>query len=146
MSQSLENKCEAMIVAILGTSVALSAFPIVHRDNDTDTTERKDRIVVSSQPRQVELPGQNPGAVKAWSVSCSVELMYRTVDATAYDDKITAIEAALNASSPPAAVQALWATYFPFGAQLEQSSDGNAESEGKTRERARTFTWIVMES
>jgi hypothetical protein len=144
MSQSLENKCEAMIVAILAASVDLTGFDIVQRDTDASTIEKKDRIVVSAQPRQVSLPGQNPGAVKAWSVPCSVQLMYRTVDASAYDAKISAIEAALNASSPPASVQATWATYFPTGAQLEQSDDGTAESQEKTRERARNFTWVVM--
>lgn len=142
MSDSLEYKCESVIIAILGASAGLSGFAIKHRDEDT--AANKDRIVVSSSQREVELYGKDLSVVRAWRINCMVELLYVTKDESGYDDKITAIEAALGAAQPPASVQALWASTFTIGAQLEQTSEGEASTDDKTRERRRTYAFIVM--
>lgn len=142
MSASLENNCESVIAAILGASADLLGFSIVHRDEDGPA--EKDRIVVNADPREVELPGQDPGSVVAWRIMCHVEIVYVTRAEATYDTKIAAIEAALNAASPPTAAQGLWLSSFPSGARLEQTNDGEDGTDSNTRSRSRTFRFIVM--
>lgn len=139
---SLESNCEAVIVAILSASADLIGFQIVQKDEDT--AAQKDRIVVSANPREVELPGIEPGTVKAWRVLCSVEIFYVTRAEATYDAAIAAIEAAMNAAEPPVAARALWVSSFPNGGTLEQTSDGADETGGNTRQRSRTFRFIVI--
>lgn len=142
---SLENNCESVIIAILGASADLSSFEKLHEDeDDAPSASKKDRIVVSASPREVELPGKEPGAVTAWRVLCRVEIFYVTRSEAVYDAAIAAIEAAMNASSPPAAAQGVWVSSFPNGATLEQTSDGEMDTSDNTRTRARVFRFIVM--
>ncbi len=146
MSASLEQNCESLIVATLKTNPDLwPNFSIVRADEDTQAN--KNRITVSAQPREVELPGQEPGQVKAWRVLCSVQINYIVNQPeSVYDANIAAIEATLGPVQPPAAVIAFAQTSFPYGCRLEQTSEGTGETSQNTRTRARTFRFILPTS
>jgi hypothetical protein len=142
---SLENNCESVIIAILGASADLANFEKLHQDeDDAPSASQKDRIVVSASPREVELAGKEPGEVKAWRVLCKVELFYVTRSESAYDAAITAIEAAMNAATPPPAALSL-VSNFTNGATIEQAGEaGERETGDNTRNRSRTFRFIVI--
>lgn len=139
---SLENNCESVIIAILGASADLLNYQIVHEDDDDQAD--KDRIVVSASPREIALHGKDQSSVKAWQVDCRVEVFFVTRSESSYDDVIAAVEAALNAATPPAAALGIWVSSFPNGAQLEQINDGEADTSDNTRTRARAFRFIVI--
>jgi hypothetical protein len=142
MSTTLENSAEVVIAAILGANTDLVGFSIVQED--TDAQAAKDRIVLNASPREVELPGKEPGAVVAWRIMVQVTVFFVTRAESSYDAIIAAVEASLNAASPPAAAQSLWVSSFPSGATLEQTSDGTMDTAQNTRSRMRTFRFIVI--
>lgn len=137
---SLEYNLESLLLTILGASADLLNFQLVHKDDDDDAGNN--RIVVSSQPRTVEIPGLNAGQARVWRVPVEVSVYFVIGTAVqVMDGVVLAIEAAVNASQPPAAALADWQTLQTI--TLENDSAGSTDADSNTRTRARAFYFLV---
>lgn len=137
---SLEYNLESLLLTILGASADLTNFQRVHKDQDEDA--EKNRIVVVSQPRSVEIPGLNNGQSRVWRVPVEVSVFFVIGTAVSVmDGVILAIEAAVNASQPPAAALADWQSLGVI--TLENDSAGSTDADSNTRTRARALYFLV---
>ncbi len=140
---ALENNCVAVEIALLSAQSALTAFSIVNYDDD-DQAE-KDRIVVTAQPRQVELYDRTGGDAVIYKTQVDVELILATRSVSALDTYIQAIEQA-NTGTPAAAAVTLAGSLFPDGLDVRQTDDGSREGEGtNARKRTKSFLFIGNE-
>lgn len=141
---ALENNCVAVEIAllngqsILAAAVTSEALQIVNYDSN-DQAE-KDRIVVTAQPRQVELYDRTGGSALIHKTQVDVEIILATRDVTALDTYIQAVEAAHR--QPMYYDEAL----FPDGLDIRQTDDGSREGEGtNARKRTKSFLFIGNE-
>ncbi len=143
---ALENNCVTVEIALLSAQSALSGFSIVSYDDD-DAAE-KDRIVVTAQPRQVEIYDRRGGDAILHKVQVDVEIILATRSVTALDTYILAAEQA-NTGTPAAAAVTLAQTLFPAsngGLDVRQTDDGNREGEGtNARKRTKSFLFVGNE-
>lgn len=140
---ALENNCVAVEIALLSAQADLSGFSIVSYDDD-DAAE-KDRIVVTAQPRQVEIAAKSSSDAALYRTQVDVEIILATRNVTALDTYIFAIEAA-NKGTPAAAAVTLAESLFPDGLDVRQTDDGSREGEGtNARKRTKSFLFIGNE-
>jgi hypothetical protein len=147
MSSSLENKCESAVMAILAATSGLTTFSIVHKDEDEQA--EKNRIVVNAHTYETALQGINAGRIKVFRVPISIELYYVTRDEAAYDTIISAINGALLtacAGQIPDAAAVAWIASFGSltNASLEQTDEGEDETDSNTRTRTKPFHFLVL--
>ena len=144
---ALENNCVTVEIALLSAQAALSGFSIVSYDDD-DQAE-KDRIVVTAQPRQVEIYDRLGADAILHRVQVDVEIILATRSVSALDTYILAVEQANTGSNPAAAAVTLALALFPAdigGLTIRQTDDGNREGEGtNARKRTKSFLFIGNE-
>lgn len=138
---SLELSCESIEIRLLEGQADLSGFHI--KNEDTDSHSNKDRIIVKALPREPDLTNFNGVTVKAWRVPVEVTVHFATVDASAFDAKIAAVEAA-NAGTPAAAAVTLATSTFPNGMKIFDTDDGAREQEEHSRARRKVFNFLII--
>jgi len=144
MSNFAEYDIERMVITILAAQTDLPAA--LHRDVDDGAD--KDRIIVSCDPREVELGNRDEGqAPSRWGADLTVEMRLASItDMAKLQLWSTAIDAAF-AGSVPAATTSLFNTlygstngYF----QIKAADGGSRQGPGsQVREWSRTFRVIT---